>query len=747
MQKAGKSVAVLLLCFALFLFFVPTLAADTPMLANGDFEELNEKGVPVGGLVGWIPSEYSTMVSVSDAVWRGDGESGHSFRLSGPKDTDMPFIRADTIVEPLHTYTVTMHVNVESFAGSRGIGFELYYFDSAGATNYNTAAQESLSSHRIEERNRWVEISESFTVPAGYVRARIMFRLRSGGTVYIDDVACTLSAEPVYLTLEREKVFNYSEDGTGRVTAKLNTETYPEIAGSPVTFTLAGTGETKTLTPTADGVAAFTYDVSEMELKKPYMLTASVGGHSYSTEVYRYNRPTDLNSPLKNRVYAYHTDGYLLEKYGELTTGNLVADFTALKESGIGILQVSAGDFRQKLTAAKAAGVKLIVNLYNGMYPAGHEKNVASTTSFVKLVTQNTWGAGGTAIDFSDNVFAWAIMDEPFANDPGVFETLIDSYVLIRSLDDRHPVWVMEDGNNYELSAKCCDIMGIDIYPGSQTGENIRPYYTDIAARLRRAAEESGGIVPLWPLYQTFYYRTWFPDITALRSMIYQGFLGGGEAIGYYELDEAYDNTPLMDTALWEGIKTWHAEEEGIALRHFTESGATRTLGRKDTDTYCAEHWQDDTNVYALFVNKTNAPASAAIENAGDALYVDKCFGGTAGVTDGNIVCTIPAGGAVLSRLADAGDRLLLLKEGRWETAVSAGTWEVRGTFGEGTAVYVGLYKNNELVSFYPLGVQTGTFSESFTVPAGNYQGAALKCFAWRSGITPAEPVQVVSTK
>lgn len=744
MQKTAIFTALMLICFIPFLLSLP-VEAEPLMIYNGDFEILNTSGLPEAKTGRWIPNEYTHMISVSDAVYR--GERGHSMCLAGAETTDTPYIKADVSVEQLHIYTVTMHVNVESFAGKRGMGFSIYFFDDAQKDNYDTAVRKTLSAHRVEERGKWVEVSENFTVPAGFVRARIMFGLRSGGKVYIDDVSCRLSAEPVYLTLEREKVFNYTEDGSGKITAKLNTVTYPEIAGSAVTFSLAGTSEGAVVFPNADGIAEFTYSLSEMELKTPYTLTVSVAGHSYSTKVYRYNRPTDLNVPIKNRVYAYHAADYLLVKYEELTTDDFIADFTALKESGIGILQVTSASLEKKLVAAKAAGVKLLVNLYTNMYPAGHEKNIQTTTKLIEKVTKNNLGANGVAIDFSEYIFAWQIMDEPFANDPGCFETLLDSYVLIRSMDDRHPVWVMEDGNNYKLSAKCCDIMGMDIYPGSQTGENIRPYYTDIAARLQRATEESGGIVPLWPLYQTFYYRTWFPDITALRSMIYQGFLGGAEAIGYYELDNAYPGKPLMETDLWEGITAWHAEEEGIALRHFTEKGATRTLGRKDTDTYTAEHWQDDTYVYALFVNKTNAPAPAAIENAGTTLYVEKTFGGTASVINANVVCTIPAGGAVLVRLSDSGDRFLLLKEGRWETAVSAGTWEVRGTFGEETAVYVGLYKNNELVSFYPLGVQTGTFSESFTVPAGNYQGAALKCFAWRSGIIPARPAQVVGTK
>ncbi len=745
MQKAVKLIRMPILCLALFLsFFSVGVQADAAenLIANPGFEAVGINEKPTG----WkIPSSYASMVSYDTDIFRGSAQTGRSARLQGDSSTDSPYISCDAVVEQLCEYAVSVYVRAGS-VGYRGIGFEIYFFDDAAKDNYDTCETMSLKNHRLDAGTEWVQIRDTFTVPAGFVRARLMLRLKSGGEVWLDDAELRKTGEPAYLTLTPEKVFNYTEDGVGRVEAMLNTVSYPEIAQSPVTFTIEGMGETVTVTPT-DGKAVFTYNVTALEkLKTAYTLTAIVAGHSYSTVVYRYNRPTDLNRPIENRVYAYHTDAYLLEKYGELTTGNLTADFTALKASGIGILQVSAGNFRQKLTAAKAAGVKLIVNLYNNMYPAGHEKNAASTTIFVKMVTQNTWGAGGTAIDFSDNIFAWAIMDEPFANDPGIYETLLDSYILIRSLDDRHPVWVMEDGNNYELSAKCCDIMGVDIYPGSQTGENIRPYYTDIAARLRRVTEESGGIVPVWPLYQAFYYRTWFPDITAMRSMIYQGFLGGGEAIGYYELDEAFAGTSLMDTDLWEGIVTWHEEEERIALRHFTEDGGTRTLGRKDTDTYTAEHWQDDTYVYALFVNKTNAPAHAAIENAGNTLYVDKTFGGATGVTDGNIVCDIPPGGAVLTRLADGGDKLLLLKEGRWEKTVSAGAWEVRGEFDKPHSVCIGLYKNGEMIHFWSIGQVTGAFTERFAVPVGNYQGAALKCFAWQEGLVPAA-VQAVGTK
>ncbi len=745
MQRTAKMIGMSVLCLTLLLslLWVPASAEGTDNLINNPgFEAVSANGKPVD----WrIPSSYASMVSYDTGIFRGSGGTGRSARLAGPANTDMPYVTCDVAVEQLCEYEVSVYVQVGS-VGYRGIGFELYFFDDAVKDNYDTCETMSLKNHRLDVENEWVQIRDMFTVPAGFVRARLMIRLKSGGEVWLDDASMRKTDEPAYLTLKPEKVFNYTEDGMGRATAVLNTVTYPEIAQTPVTFTIEGTGETATVTPT-DGKTVFTYNVTALEkLKTAYTLTATVAGRSYSTMVYRYNRPTDLNRPIENRVYAYHTDAYLLEKYGELTTGNLTADFSALKESGIGILQVSAGNFREKLTAAKAAGVKLIVNLYNNMYPAGHQNNAASTTNFIKLVTQNTWGTGGKAIDFSDTIFAWAIMDEPFANDPGVYETLLDSYILIRSLDDQHPVWVMEDGNNYELSAKCCDIMGIDIYPGSQTGENIRPYYTDIAARLRRVEAESGGIVPVWPLYQAFYYRTWFPDITAMRSMIYQGFLGGGEAIGYYELDEAFENTSLMETGLWEGIVAWHNEEEGIALRHFTEDGATLTLGQKETDNYRAEYWQDDTYVYALFVNKTNKAVSASIENAGDALYIEKTFGGEAGFTDGDIVCTIPPGGAVLARLADSSDKLLLLKEGRWETAVSAGTWEVRGDFEKPHSVFVGLYKNGEMIYFWPLGQMTDMFLKDFTVPAGNYQGAALKCFAWQEGLVPAA-VQAVGTK
>lgn len=742
MRKTAICIIVLFLCTLIPLAGAPqAAAAETDnLITNPDFEDVGTNGKPTG----WrIPSSYTEMVSYDTAVFRGSGETGRSVHLTGPASTDTPYITCDVAVEELCTYEISMYVRVGKL-GYRGIAFEMYFFDHATKDNYDASEELSLKNHRLEASEEWVQVKDTFTVPAGMVRARLMFRLKSGGEAWIDDTDCRKVSEPAYLTLTPEKVFNYTEDGTGRAVAELNTVSYPEIANSPVTFTIAGTDQTAVVTPT-DGKAAFSYDVKALKtLKTAYTLTATVADHSYSTEVYRYNRPTAMDTPMEKPVYAYHTDTYLLAKYEEINQENLTAEFQELADSGINILQVSAGNFRQKLTAAKAAGVKLIVNLYNNMYPAGHEKNVATTTSFVKQVTQNTWGTGGTAIDFSDVIFAWAIMDEPFANDPGCYPDLLASYTLIRSLDDVHPIWVMDDGNNYELSAKACDILGIDIYPGSS------PHYTYITEKFEQAVQESGGIVPIYPLYQTFLYKNWFPDGDALRSMIYQGFLHGGEAVGYYELDKAYAengaDVPLYDTALWQDVCDWYAEEADIAFRHFTGT-ETVLLKEEKGDEVWTRLWRDGENLYALFVSRSGTAETAAIADAGENLYVDKAYGGEAGVSGTSVTCTVPAGGAVLCSLKAAGDNLMLLKEGRWETEVSAGTWEVRGTLEKPLFVFAGLYKDGELTGFWPFGSKTGTFRESFVIPEADLQGATLRCFAWDSGLVPVTSADPVGTK
>lgn len=243
----------------------------------------------------------------------------------------------------------------------------------------------------------------------------------------------------------------------------------------------------------------------------------------------------------------------------------------------------------RQLDYLHSIGVKACVALHWDMQPPAHPVNVERVAACVKHLRHHP------------AIYCWDLADEPFSTasatrDKTVRQLMIDSYRLVRELDDKYPIAYVEDlAHMYPCADHYADVILVDPYPGT---ENYAQFNGDMVAKICAGTDR-----PVISLLQGISFKWVRPHDFEMHSMIYQTFLGGGRSVGYYGFG---DSGHLEDSAdLWPPIKGFHdSGEYDILLRHYSSGREPNLLSVRDA-TVWYDVWEDGDVCYAAVQNRT----------------------------------------------------------------------------------------------------------------------------------------------
>jgi len=146
-------------------------------------------------------------------------------------------------------------------------------------------------------------------------------------------------------------------------------------------------------------------------------------------------------------------------------------------------------------------------------------------------------------------LLGWYLCDEP---PPTLFPRLRERYKAVRALDPAHFCsTVLCHARFVHDSAAACDVVGLDIYPvkkGAPTPVDFGQVARDVGASVSALR----GGKPFWLVVQAFADAPWrFPTYLEMRSMTWQGLVGGADGIVFYSLDQMLirSRVPQFDEA------------------------------------------------------------------------------------------------------------------------------------------------------------------------------------------------------
>ncbi len=483
------------------------------ILVNGDFSPSPDNKLRAEG---WYTSgQWGVTATVQK---NGDGDKA-VIQLLG---SDSPYVYQSAEAVGGEKLTLRFRYKTEDSSGRPVVKFSY-------RNSENITLEEFTTDVLAPTYGKWNTFTYNFRVPDGSASVMIYLRKYREENVYYSTarVYRTEAAPLLSVTTDNDTTFYYTDWGEG--TAIVNLNTAPE--GKSVSFYLED-GETVLCRQTkpAEKTLFFTFPISEMKKNRAYTLAAVLldesgkEAGSAGKTIYHFERPKALdkkgrftkNGETITPVFAYHV-------YTE--------DLADAKKAGINVVQGigafengSLGDFLD--ICWYDYGIRVLVPLYSGnMLPAGHYVNRERTEAMI--------------LTYKDHpgLFGWMVQDEPFLQDSNnpeeVKQQLIESYRLIRTLDDIHPTYMTADiysKEHYRDIGNCCDIIAPDDY-ALGAGRELTSVYANIA----EVKEAVGDKKPIYALLQTFAYSGGRqPTISELRHMVYQSLLAGADAIGYF---------------------------------------------------------------------------------------------------------------------------------------------------------------------------------------------------------------------
>ncbi len=656
---------------------LPMHAEGQELITNGDMEAKTETG-----LAGW--SFNASRVTMVDSPVK---SGSTALKLVTETETDAFATYTVSGLRSNAEYQVSVFMRSPVLLGN---GFGMKY-EFLGTDHYSEGLSEWI---RCITGTNWMRFAVTFRCPEGADRARILFRLFGTGTVYIDDASCYMTEEAYAYDMETDAAFYYADVDAASVSLTVNPDKAEALSGETVTCILSGEGVslTRTATVTPAGTAVLSLPLTGLAKETPYTVTTTLQGVTKTETIYVYDRPSALRA---DGIYRL-ADGTVFDPIFAYHIGT--ADYAKAKAAGFNLVQGTPSD--SLLSAAAENDVMVLAVLYNDMLPAGHPANAEATKKTVEKYKNNA------------SIFAWCIMDEPYANNPGASKDLAESYRIIRSIDKVHPVFVMQDGDNYREAAKYTDILGIDPYPAGKHDPLGFVY-----ERTRKAVEAGK---PVYCLQQAFTYGNWFPTADEIENMNVQALLAGAKGIGYYEWNSAKNGVPLYETEIWDGIVSFHLEKTPILFRGIVHS--SHTPGETDSVRYSL--FAADGKQYLLLQNGTASVQTVQLSLPGENMLVETSrVDIEAAVSGRTLTVTLPPSAAALCEVLLRGDTISLCIGDRVIRSPMPGD-SVRAAFpvGAGTG-YLAAYSGAELVKLVYAG-ETMTVDKNID---------CIKAFYWRA--------------
>lgn len=562
---------------------------DDDLLLNGGFEQ-SELDIPSGwaAMGGWGNSEITLSTDAART-----GVNGMTIETA--QNTN-PWIVQVVPYEAGATYDISTWLKAAGVQGS-GVGFKLEYY----------RGNEVISGNHILEYDKthilasglltgeWQKFNVQDTAPPESGLVKVYMRLYGTGKVYFDDASFLLRKHKPMIEMKTDQIFYYSNATNGQVSASFNSSdgllidkhVEVRIYRESTNVTLA-----EYSLSAAEESLAFSFDPSLMVKAEPYRVQVQLLDNSNGLietaeeTIYRYDRPSMLAEDGTILV-----DGEPFFPVGAYHVGQ--SDYPYLGEAGVNAVQGSgtknAEVLQQELDAAELNGLKLMVPLYNGMKV---QENAAMTHEFVTR--------------FKDHpaVLAWMIMDEPILNGKTKQE-LIDANRIIRSIDNKHPVYMVEAPISwaYDTTAKLTDIFATDYYPLPNLPISLVGEHTVLGK------EAAGEGKPVWTVLQAMYNQNhpYLPTIDEVRNMAYQSILNGAQGLAYYSVNEG--TFRLRDSVLWPGLVDFREELDLIG--RLVTGAELLDKGQSEDSKWTL--WKEGDDRYAMAVNTSGISQEVTI--------------------------------------------------------------------------------------------------------------------------------------
>lgn len=513
-----------LLSFVLTLMMLLSLGITLPAGAEGELPQIGEELLKNGGFEILDDNANAANWGMTDPTWSpntmvtNQREAVHSGNYGLSMHMEQGGLRAFAYsqipIVPGYSYTI------ECMYKSTAVGVRLFveYYNSweKSAATYTGAAADNMQPAAQD----WTKYSFTFQGRPDASVAAVYINMNQAGRAWFDDVSVKVTQEPQQFSYETDDVFYYS-DRTEDATASISPtdyytgyEGYAEFSfleADKVLFT-----DKKTL---ADGKASFAFPMSLLAVKE----------YPYETMVTVYTEDGQKVQDFTQTVYMYDRPGNVMADGTVMMDGKVFNPvimncvygddaFERAKEMGCNVVTSYVSEAAVKKAAD--AGLKILGILYPGMKPAGHPDNAEYTKNIVETYKE------------SPHIYGWLVMDEPTYNFSNPWQSLEDSYVLIRGIDKNHPICITDEATEKgKTTSKYADVHTIDPYVGGGGNTSVSTF---VGSRVENYMNYLDGRKPLHALLQSYPWQNYMPTAGELRTQVYQALYEGARGIGYY---------------------------------------------------------------------------------------------------------------------------------------------------------------------------------------------------------------------
>ncbi len=617
--------------------YLEPLSGSENLIANASFEEADAQGNPVN----WSPFKTEWAGNAYASI---DNSVAHTGEKSLKISTDSggnPWVRQTVDIVPNTRYQLSIWTrSTVAGTGAKQVRFKLEYYTGTPSAATGNKVDDSITTSNIApmKANAWEQQTIWFTPPEGTVKMQVYCRLYVNGTYWFDDLELKPLENRKVLELRPDQYFYYPDVETGYARARIFSDYRGQYSDGTVDFELRDKDNVTVLkeqtgSALTDDIATFSYPISLLKEKKTeYFLSATLrdkDGNAVDTtekKINVYDRPTLMNE-----------DGYILNEDGTVFHGTLGYHtnrgndlvISEGKAMGMNLFGLSSGGatmfygnvknltdpeqikakmetslLKKWLDDLHANGMKGLVCLYEKMEAAAHPMNREMTRVVVEY--------------FKDHpaIAAWSVMDEPYdmLDEPEYW--LYESYKLIRDIDDKHPIYFVDNSPRIDESSALADIVACDpylSYPATSTpiyenyptcGNNPAAYPGETAQIQRRTVERYGK--GFMSLNQAFRYHDYIPTSAELRSFWYQCMFERVHGAGWYEivgtdalLSLQQEGYPLVD---W--LTKFASEEQGFATELFARNSICPLFNIYDSHQYAYKSVVRGSDLYMLIINR-----------------------------------------------------------------------------------------------------------------------------------------------
>ena len=500
---------------------MPIPEGSENLFTNGDFEELDVTGQPVG----WTIRATNKVKVIQD------GEKGNVLHFNTMDSSNPWASQTLTNLQPGATYQISADLKTLYYpqrGTNMGPSFKVEgYSEGIAQPTYDVYAYDFLPTF-----DTWQKVAMQFVLPESVNKVVIYARLYSAGEFYYDNIELHKVAEIPFANIDAPHV-NYTEWKQGSVSLEYNYDIVPGMTYD--IKILDGKKAILSDTVAVEKEMEYKYDLSLLEkYGEEYTITVDckdAGGNviqNYTSDIYRFDRPKNItegglmidgNGEEFAPVIAYHV---LYEDLGKAADSYGI---NVVRSGDNKDLTLRAGGHPTRRESTKKwldeawykHGIMTMLTLYDT--PLGNVDYFNNALSCIE------------ELDDHPGLLGYLIVDEPY-NDwrkEVVYGQLKEAYLKLRRATDKPVATVANRQQYWETQLDWSDFNILDRYPTARF-ESLQYNYVNNAKHM------TDNTKPVWDIAEVAYADndTWEKTGEKLRNMIYQMYFARGEGVGYF---------------------------------------------------------------------------------------------------------------------------------------------------------------------------------------------------------------------